>query len=136
VDFGFDALSDGRRFRAFCVINDFTRECQATIVDNSISGKRVTRELDRIAARERDIPHVADHSHRDETMRAVRSVTGRKVTEIKADGPSEPSCHSSFKKVKWTADLRPLQNFASSTWAGKDRTEGQQTTLAASPRNQ
>lgn len=32
-----------------CVIDDFTRECLATVVDNSISGIRVARELDRIA---------------------------------------------------------------------------------------
>ena len=40
---------DGRRFRIHCVIDDFSRECLATVVDNSISGIRVARELDRIA---------------------------------------------------------------------------------------
>ena len=46
-----DTLSDSRRFRAFCVIDDFTRECLATIVDNSITGERVARDLDNIAQR-------------------------------------------------------------------------------------
>lgn len=32
------------------MIDDFSRECLATVVDNSISGIRVARELDRIAA--------------------------------------------------------------------------------------
>src|SRR5690606_40933160 len=32
-------------------IDDFSRECLATVVDNSISGERVARELDRIAER-------------------------------------------------------------------------------------
>ena len=40
---------DGRRFRILCVIDDFSRECLATVVDNSISGIRVARELDRTA---------------------------------------------------------------------------------------
>ena len=48
VDFASDTLNDSQRFRGFCVIDDFTRECLATIVDNSITGERVARELDSI----------------------------------------------------------------------------------------
>ncbi len=51
LDFVSDTLIDGRRFRILCVIDDFSRECLATVVDNSISGERVARELDRIAER-------------------------------------------------------------------------------------
>jgi putative transposase len=51
LDFVSDALTDGRRFRILCVIDDFSRECLATIVDNSLSGERVVRELDAIADR-------------------------------------------------------------------------------------
>ena len=51
VDFASDTLSDSRRFRVFCVIDDFTRECLATVVDNSITGERVAREMDNIAQR-------------------------------------------------------------------------------------
>ena len=49
LDFVSDALMDSRRFRILCVIDDFSRECLATAVDNSISGVRVACELDRIA---------------------------------------------------------------------------------------
>jgi putative transposase len=49
LDFVSDALSDGRKFRVLCVIDDFSRECMATVVDNSLSGERMSRELDRIA---------------------------------------------------------------------------------------
>ena len=49
LDFVSDTLTDGRRFRILCVIDDFSRECLATVVDNSISGERVARELDIIA---------------------------------------------------------------------------------------
>ena len=51
LDFVCDALVDGCRFRILCVIDDFSRECLATVVDNSIAGERVARELDAIAER-------------------------------------------------------------------------------------
>lgn len=51
LDFVSDTLVDGRRFRILCVIDDFSRECLATVVDNSISGEQVARELDAIAER-------------------------------------------------------------------------------------
>ena len=41
LDFVSDTLVDGRRFRILCVIDDFSRECLATVVDNSLSGERV-----------------------------------------------------------------------------------------------
>ncbi len=57
LDFVPDTLVGGRRFRILCVIDDFSRECLATVVDNSISGERVARELDRIGER-RGYPHM------------------------------------------------------------------------------
>jgi len=48
LDFVSDTLSDGRRFRILCVVDDFSRECLATVVDTSLSGVRVVRELDRL----------------------------------------------------------------------------------------
>ena len=39
-----DALSDGRRFRILCVVDDFSRECLAKVVDTSLTGVRVVRE--------------------------------------------------------------------------------------------
>lgn len=49
LDFVSDTLSEGRRFRILNVIDDFSRECLASVVDTSLSGVRVARELDRIA---------------------------------------------------------------------------------------
>ena len=46
LDFVSDALADGRRFRILTVVDDFSRECLALVVDNSLSGIRVARELD------------------------------------------------------------------------------------------
>jgi putative transposase len=55
LDFVSDTLVDGRRFQILCVIDDYSRECLAVIVDNSLSGERVARELDAIAEH-RDYP--------------------------------------------------------------------------------
>lgn len=49
LDFVSDALANSRRFRILVIVDDFTRECLALVVDNSLSGIRVARELDRIA---------------------------------------------------------------------------------------
>ena len=51
LDFVSDVLADGRRFRVLVVVDDFTRECLALVVDTSLSGRRVVRELDRIVER-------------------------------------------------------------------------------------
>lgn len=42
-------LNDGRRFHIHNVIDDFTRECLAIVITNSLSSVRVVREFDRIA---------------------------------------------------------------------------------------
>ena len=49
LDFASDVLVDGRRLRILVVVDDFSRECLALVVDSSLSGRRVARELDRIA---------------------------------------------------------------------------------------
>ena len=48
TDFVQDVLTDGRRFRIWGLVDDFSRECLALVVDTSISGRRVARELDRV----------------------------------------------------------------------------------------
>jgi len=50
MDFVADALMDGRRLRAFNVVDAFTRECLAIEVDSSLPGLRVARVLERICA--------------------------------------------------------------------------------------
>lgn len=51
VDFVHDQFVHGRRFRIFNVIDDVTKECLAAVVDTSISGRRVARELTALVAR-------------------------------------------------------------------------------------
>ena len=80
VDVASDALMDGRRFRVLCVVDDFTRECLATIVDNSITGERVSRELDHLAQR-RGYPLlvVSDHGTEFTSKCDARMATGPRV---------------------------------------------------------
>lgn len=51
LDFVSDQLSDCRRFRILALVDDYTRECLGLIADTSLSGARVSRELDAIIAR-------------------------------------------------------------------------------------
>jgi len=49
MDFVSDQLANGRRFRVLNVVDDFSRECVLQVVDCSISGQRLARELDQLA---------------------------------------------------------------------------------------
>jgi len=51
LDFVSDAFTDGRRFRVLAVVDDYSRECLALVADTSLSGLRLTRELDLIMKR-------------------------------------------------------------------------------------
>lgn len=51
IDFVHDQFVHGRRFRIFNVIDDVTKECLAAVVDTSISGHRVARELTNLIER-------------------------------------------------------------------------------------
>jgi putative transposase len=57
LDFIGDTLSDGRRFRILFIVDDFSRECLACVVDTSLSGVRVVRELTCLI-NERGMPEV------------------------------------------------------------------------------
>ena len=80
LDFLSDALSDGRRFRILAVVDDFTRECLSLVADTSLSGHRVARELDTIAAsRGRPISVVSDNGTELTSMAMLKWSQDRKV---------------------------------------------------------
>jgi putative transposase len=45
MDFVSDITVNGRRFRVFAIVDDFTRQCVALVVDTSFSGARLARIL-------------------------------------------------------------------------------------------
>lgn len=63
MDFVSDQLANGRRFRVLNVVDDHTRECVLKIVDFSISGERVTRELNELRV-QRGLPEQLGHGQR------------------------------------------------------------------------
>jgi len=80
LDFVNDALTDGRRFRILTVIDDFTRENLALVVDTSLSGARVSRELDQIVT-ERGLPAtiVSDNGTEFTSMAILQWVQGNGI---------------------------------------------------------
>jgi putative transposase len=78
LDFVSDTLTDGRRFRILCIVDDFSRECLATVVDTSLSGVRVVRELDRVTL-ERITPRmiVSDNGTELTSVAVLRWATDR-----------------------------------------------------------
>jgi putative transposase len=90
LDFVSDALSWGRKFRVLAVVDDFTREALALIVDTSIGGQRVARELDAlIATRGRPAMIVSDNGT-ELTSRAVLEWTNRTRLEWHYIAPGKP----------------------------------------------
>ena len=45
LDFVADTLASGRRLRILTLVDDFTRECLGLVVDTSLTGLRVARQL-------------------------------------------------------------------------------------------
>ncbi len=78
LDFVSDTFGDGRRFRILCIVDDFSRECLATVVDTSLSGVRVVRELEQLI-RERGKPKiiVSDNGTELTSVAVLRWVPGR-----------------------------------------------------------
>jgi putative transposase len=78
LDFIAGTLSDGRRFRILCVADDFSRECLTCVIDTSLSGVRVVRELDRLT-NQRAKPEVivSDNGSELTSVAVPRWVPGR-----------------------------------------------------------
>lgn len=49
MDFVMDSLCNGRRIRVLPIIDTYSRECLKIVVDTSIGGQRITRELNQLA---------------------------------------------------------------------------------------
>jgi len=71
LDFVSDMLTDGRRFRVLVVVDDFTRECLALVVDTSLSGMRVARELDALVEKRGRPRTIVSDNGAELTSRAI-----------------------------------------------------------------
>lgn len=77
LDFVSDSLSWGRRFRVLCIVDDFTREALALVVDTSIGGQRMARELDLLIAKLSKPLTIVSDNGTEMTSRAILEWTNR-----------------------------------------------------------
>ncbi|WP_425454974.1 IS3 family transposase [Hephaestia caeni] len=91
LDFVHDQLVTGRRFRVLNIVDDVTRECLRAVVDTSISGRRVVRELADLIA-ERGAPKMIVSDNGTElTSNAVLTWTGDAGVEWHYIAPGKPT---------------------------------------------
>lgn len=90
VDFVSDVLEDGRRFRIFAVVDDFTRECLALVVDTSISGRRVARELTTLIERRGKPCMIVSDNGTEFTSNAILGWTDETGVEWHYIAPGKP----------------------------------------------
>ena len=117
LDFVSDSLSDGRRFRVLCVIDDFSRECLAAVVDTSLSGQRVGRELDSIA-RVRGYPcMVVSDNGTELTSNAILKWQEERQVEWHYIAPGKPMQNGFVES--FNGRLRPYRDIAAQCPAGQ-----------------
>jgi putative transposase len=90
LDFVADALDWGRRIRVLGIIDDFTREALALVVDTSIGGRRVVRELDALVATRGKPRMVVSDNGTELTSRAILEWTNRTGVEWHYIAPGKP----------------------------------------------
>ena len=91
LDFVSDALACGRRFRVLNVIDDWSRECLASVVDTSLSGKRVVRELAAIVERRGKPLTIVSDNGTELTSRAILAWCEETGVEWHYIAPGKPT---------------------------------------------
>lgn len=115
LDFVSDAFTDGRRFWGLAVVDDFSRECLALVADTSLSGLRVTRELDALLAiRGRPSAIVSDNGTELTSMAVLKW------------------CQQSGVEWHYIAPGKPMQNGFVESFNGRFRDECLNETLFSS----
>ena len=87
---GLDQLVGGRRFRVLNVVDDVTRECLAAVVDTSISGRRVVRELTHLVAVHGKPATIVSDNGTELTSNAVLSWAGEAGIDWHYIAPGKP----------------------------------------------
>ena len=86
-----DQMATGRRFRILNIVDDVTRECLRAVLDTSISGRRVVRELADLIA-ERGAPRMIVSDNGTElTSNAVLAWSGEAGVEWHYIAPGKPT---------------------------------------------
>ncbi len=90
MDFVSDSTVTGRRFRALTIVDNYTRECPAIEVDNSLGGARVVNVLERLSET-RGLPEVITIDNGPEFAgRALDEWAYRKSIKLNFITPGKP----------------------------------------------
>lgn len=114
MDFVSDSLLNGRKFRVFNLMDDFTRELVLQIVDISISGVRLARELTELA-RTRPLPEylVSDNGPEFRSAVMFKWAQDNKV-ELSFIAPGKPQQNAYVESLngKFRKECLDLNAFA------------------------
>jgi putative transposase len=91
LDFVHDQLATGRRFRVLNIVDDVTRECIGAVVDTSISGRRVVRELDDLIAMRGAPKTIVSDNGTELTSNAVLAWSGDLGVDWHYIAPGKPT---------------------------------------------
>jgi transposase InsO family protein len=102
LDFVHDQLATGRRFRVLNIVDDVTRECLRAVVDTSISGKRVVRELVGLVAERGRPGMIVSDNGTELTSNAVLVWSGEAKVEWHYIAPGAP-CRTAMSRASTAA---------------------------------
>jgi putative transposase len=131
LDFISDAFTDGRRFRALAVVDDFTRECLALVADTSLSGARVARELDAVIALRGRPGAIASTSRGLKTNRCRAADNGTEFTSTAIVS----WCQRTGVGWHYIAPGKPMQNGFIESFNGRSAPIGDRKAIACRATN-
>src|SRR5689334_11155171 len=105
LDFVADTLVSGRRFRILTLVDDFTRECLALVVDTSLTGLRVARELDRIVEQRGHPSMIVSDNGTELTSNAILVWQQERGVEWHYIAPGKPM-QNGFRSEEHTSELQ------------------------------
>jgi len=91
VDFMSDSLTDGRKFRLFNVIDDFSRESLAIEVDTSLPARRIIRVLNRIVEQRGKPEHIRSDNGPEFISQHLQTWCEENQIEMKYIQPGKPT---------------------------------------------
>ena len=91
VDFMSDSLTDGRKFRLFNVIDDFSRESLAIEVDISLPARRIIRVLNRIVEQRGKPEHIRSDNGTEFISHHLQTWCEENQIEMKYIQPGKPT---------------------------------------------
>jgi putative transposase len=90
LDFVSDQMTDCRRFRVLTVVDDCTRECLALVADTSLSGQRVSRELEALIAKRGKPAMIVSDNGTEFTSNAILGFADRMRIDWHYIAPGKP----------------------------------------------